>query len=279
MRCMVVAMTKEHQSHLSSTRPTAMDIAAARNDELVPVPLTPETLGVPGFRLYEKARAATKWNAATDIPWEESGSLPTKDQERAWMRASQSVYAEQAGLLTAARLLRDTNDVAARMCMSTAVADEAKHAEVFARYALVRAGSVATMNEKIGELWEGLETLSDPIGRFIVHTALEGFAADQMTLLIRVYDRDLLGTIYRYVRRDEKRHVIMGMEYVGRALQGNPEAARLLEEYGTRSLRIGGVDDTFFASMAELTGQTLFRMREWFLGEHEARFAQMLGRR
>lgn len=125
-------MDSEYQYNLSSTRPTAMQTAAARNEELVPVPLSPATLGVPGFRLYEKARRAAKWNAATDIPWQESGTLPSRDQDRAWMRASQSVYAEQAGLLTAARLLRDTNDVAARMCMSTAVADEAKHAEVFA---------------------------------------------------------------------------------------------------------------------------------------------------
>jgi hypothetical protein len=246
---------------------------------LKPVALTLEGLKAAGFRLYEKARRAALWNAATDIPWNQPLTLKSREQEMAWLRASQAVYAEQAGLLTAALMLQETNDVDGRFCLATAVADEAKHAEVFARYALKVGQAVAPMNETLDALWEFIRNIDDPNGRAIVHTALEGIASDQMTLMIKAYSHDLLGTIYQYVRRDEKRHVVMGMDYLARTLRHEPMAEELLEKYGHLAMEIGGMNEKFFETMAELGGETPTRVREWFVGAHNERTAEILARR
>ena len=242
-----------------------------------------EELGEPGFRLYEKARRASLWNAKTDIPWERAISLKGDDrQEKAWIVASQSVYAEQAGLLTAARLLNETDDVAIRLCLATAVSDEAKHSEVFARYALALGHEVAPMNEKVEALWEGLKTIDDPLGRFLVHTILEGFAGDEFTLLIKVFADDLLGTIYEHVRRDEKRHVIMGIDYLKQRLHDKAygDTLRKIEEFEHYGIEIAGLRDAqFYVGLAVLTGRTPEEIQGWMMRQHQGRMRQILERR
>lgn len=133
-----------------------------------------------GFRLYEQARNRSSWNPRTDLDWTQRSSMSLDRQRLAWEIASQSVYAEQAGLLFASKLLQATNDLPTRFGLATAVSDEAKHTEVFARYALRSGQSVAPPLEPVQDLFAGLGELTDPTGAFLVHTFLEGYAAEPL---------------------------------------------------------------------------------------------------
>ncbi|UFJ43000.1 hypothetical protein LOK74_11120 [Brevibacillus humidisoli] len=67
----------------------------------------------------------------------------SKDQEElAWKMASQSVSTEEIGLLISARLLQEAEDAPTRLCLATAVSDEAKHCEVFARFSISCGGFI-----------------------------------------------------------------------------------------------------------------------------------------
>jgi hypothetical protein len=238
---------------------------------------TPSELRGRAFGIYEKARNHGTWNPRTDIAWEQPSRISRPLQDTAWNIASQGVYAEQAGLITAARLLLDVDDVAIRFCLATAVSDEAKHSEVFARYALRRGAAIAPDNEAISNLFDGLEDITDPYGRFVVHTMLEGMAADEFHLFMVAFEGDVLADIYRYISRDEARHVAMGMDYLATFLR-MPEHAHhgeQLERYGREAVRLSGLTPTAAEWLGRLVGRDGEEVWRWFLSRHNGRIRRL----
>ncbi|MEV0124013.1 ferritin-like domain-containing protein [Streptomyces sp. NPDC050703] len=143
--------------------------------------------------------------------------------ELSWLLASGSAYAEQVGMDVAAGLLHECSEADMKLVLATAVADEAKHSAVFHHYAHTVAGTVKGPGEAQQELSRDLWSLDDYTARFLAHTLAEGFAADEFRWFVQGLREDGLGEIYRLVRRDESRHVALGMAY----LTHGPGAERL----------------------------------------------------
>ena len=238
--------------------------------------LTSENLKEGLFRVYERARRAD-WRPETDFDWEKATPLSPQMQRIAWTVASQASYAEQLGLLASARLLGQTEDVPARLCLATAVSDEARHSEAFARYALRRGGKVVAPDSAILALRQGLESVDDFLGLFLVHTALEWLAADEFKLLARLFRGDVLGEMYLRVRSDELRHVGMGMLYLRWRLQDPGRAGWDATPYEQLALKLSGFDDRFFAQLGGLLNESPGAVRHWFMSRHQARVRHLLG--
>jgi hypothetical protein len=194
--------------------------------------------------------------------------------EIAWKFASRSYYAEQAGLVTAAALAAETDDVAYRFDMATATADEARHADAFLKFAQFVGGDAEECLEEIERLDDTLTSLPYP-GKVLAHTVLEGFAADEFHLFTRYFRGHPVARIYERVRHDENRHVAMGVSHLARAVR-DPEFAAALREHGKAWLRqIHEYADVAALStmLSELTGKNAADLERWFTVRHHQRLA------
>jgi hypothetical protein len=227
------------------------------------------------FHLYEGARRVPQWNPKTDIDWNRRTILPEHQHELVWWMASQGCYAEQTGLVMASKLLAEADDLPARLCLATAVSDEAKHAEVFARYALLLGNAISPPDTYVNEMFNSLNGISDFISLFLVHTLLEGLAADEFRLLIRAFEGDLFGTIHEYVLRDEARHVAMGLDYLAPRVTAAVHDGWDLAKFEQQALTVSGVANSPFTTLASLTGDHPDNLRNWFLTRHKARMKRI----
>ncbi len=232
------------------------------------------------FRIYEKARRVAHWNPKTDIDFDKTLIVSQDRQELAWRIASQSVYTEEVGMMAAARLLTEVDDLPIRYCLAVAVSDEAKHSEVFARYALVRGGTIAPDGEPVNNLFGQLESIRDPFARFVTHSMLEGLASDEFALLKIAFKGDVLEEIYRYVSTDEARHVAIGLDYMSTVLRDSAfeEHAHSLKEYGRVALEISGLNNREAQVwLADLAGKDPDNVARWLLSRHRQRIDRLLG--
>jgi hypothetical protein len=223
------------------------------------------------YRIFGLGRDNKPWRAAEVLRMGER----TRDEAlaaRAWKMSSGGYYAEQAGLVAALTLAADTEDAALRFSLATAASDEARHADAFHQYARMAGGRVQEQKELFEPLHEGLTALPY-LGKALVHTMLEGFAADEFILLSELFGDDPLAHLYRYVRRDEIRHVAIGLNYLARATT----AAATRDEWtanGSHWLEVGmgltGLEG-IARGLAALIGREPDAVHHWFLRRHDAR--------
>lgn len=231
------------------------------------------------FKIYEKARHVAHWNPKDDIDYDKLSPLSLERQELAWRVASQGVYTEQVGMMVAAKLLNEVDDLAIRYCLATAVSDEAKHSEVFARYALIRGGNIDPVGEQVNTLFSELETIKDPFGRFVAHSLIEELAADEFAMLRIAFKGDVLEEIYSHVGADEARHTAIGMDYMSTVLRDSDfeKHACALKEYGQAALEISGANDyEMYVWLANLVNRTPDYVQRWMLSRHHKRISRLL---
>jgi hypothetical protein len=231
-------------------------------------------------RLYARARQRGGWQVGAVVAGLDRPGLDAEWAEWAWQLTSSSVYAEQTGLVVAASLLQDVDELTARMCLATAVSDEAKHVEVFATAAELLGGSVLPVRPAAETAYAELIALDDWMDRFVVHTMLEGFAMDEFALFMRALGDSAVEQVYAHVRRDEIAHVAMGLDYLTArlpdpAFAGTRERFDELEQF---AFRVGGVDDAFFINLAPFAGRTPEDFRRAFVDRHRHRMRATLVR-
>jgi rubrerythrin len=223
------------------------------------------------YRIFGLGRDNSPWRTADVLA---SGPF-TEDQDRAelaWRLASRGYYAEQAGLVAAASLAAVTDDTALRFSLATATADEARHADAFYRYARTVGGEPDECLEELEPLDAGLTALPY-LGKMLVHTMLEGFAADEFLILAEVFADDPLGQLYRHIRRDEIRHVAIGLNYLART-SATRAGRQAWQESGPEWTGAGLAMTNLAAAaawLADLTGRDADTVHEWFLRRHRAR--------
>ncbi|MBN6041000.1 ferritin-like domain-containing protein [Amycolatopsis sp. 195334CR] len=225
------------------------------------------------FQLFASGRNSEQWSAR-EIIGDGATELDEADTERAWILASTSYFAEQAGLVAAAELVSETDDVALRLSFATAVSDEARHADAFLAYAVARGGDLANVSEDgfLDELHETLSTVSH-LEKFLMHTTFEGIAADEFVLLQRIFAGDPLGEIYRHVRSDEVRHVAIGLNYLRRSYatpEGREEWDAHFGDWSERALRIARLPEVA-AGLGAVMGKPAEPIEQWFMRRHRAR--------
>ncbi|SDP95784.1 hypothetical protein SAMN04487905_11847 [Actinopolyspora xinjiangensis] len=223
------------------------------------------------YRLFTNGLNARPWKVSELLSSPETEDPRT---EVAWKFASRGYYAEQAGLVTAAALAAETDDLAYRFDMATAASDEARHADAFLRFAQHLGGDAEECFEMLEPLDEALTSLPYP-GKVLAHTVLEGFAADEFHLFTEYFKGHPAARIYEHVRHDENRHVAMGVSHLARACR-DPEFSAALREHGDAWLeRIREhADVTALSAMfSELTGKDPADFERWFTARHRQRMA------
>jgi hypothetical protein len=235
--------------------------------------LRPEELimNATAYRIFGLGRDFAPWRVEEIIA---NGPF-TRDTDKAavaWRVASRGYYAEQAGLVAAATLAAQTDDVALRFSLATATSDEARHADAFYQYARMVGGEPEECQDLLDPLDHGLSQLPY-LGKALVHTMLEGFAADEFIILSQLFADDALGQLYRFVRRDEIRHVAIGLNYLARESK-LPRGRDAWHEFGSRWINAGiGLThlEAVCTSLGELTGQDGAALHQWFIRRHRAR--------
>lgn len=184
--------------------------------------------------VQRRAARAFTWTRSpwhvSDLDWGQTSTLSSQQTERAHHLASQGMFTEEAGLLTACNLARLYDDRAVRRLMSQQASDEAKHSEVFEKYVTARFGAPIPRVPATDEMLAGLETIDDPVRLLLAHTLLEGLALDHFVSLAEDFSGDLLGEIYGLVRADEARHVAVGMT-LSRTFVASRSASQVAELY------------------------------------------------
>lgn len=236
--------------------------------------IRPETdrLDDASYQLFERAQRRDPW-LVKDLIGSGATELDDDAVKQGWMLASVGYYAEQAGLVAAAELAAQTEDYALRMGLATAVADEARHSDAFMTYALARGGELAGVHEDayLTELHDTLSTVGY-LEKCLLHTTLEGLAADEFVLLQEIFAGDPLADIYRYVRADEIRHVAIGLDYLRRSYasadreQWDAHGA----EWERRCMKLANLAGVS-QGLGALLGRPAEQIERWFVRKHHAR--------
>ncbi len=195
-------------------------------------------------KLYEKAKTS-QWNGSTDLDWDtvvdleqlgpelsaaasrfdglrNAPNTPVSnwgDKEWAqfsvemqkWMM-SQFLHGEQGALVCTGLITSTVPWIDAKYYAATQVMDEARHVEVFARYAEDKLGGTYPISPQLGSLLDDI--VND--GRWDItylgmQIMVEGLALAAFGFMHMLTEEPLLKKLLRYVMSDEARHVAFGV--------------------------------------------------------------------
>jgi hypothetical protein len=187
--------------------------------------------------LYAKGKDK-QWDAAKRIDWDLEvdpyDALGTPDQAMAiygtkyWdklgpqnireMRLhfaswqfSQFLHGEQGAMICAARIVESVPDLDAKFYAATQTMDEARHAELYARFLHTKLGMLYPINDQLQALLK--DTLNDSrwdMPYLGMQVLIEGLALAAFGLLRDITSKPLPKQILAYVMQDEARHVAFG---------------------------------------------------------------------
>jgi hypothetical protein len=187
--------------------------------------------------LYQKGKDK-QWDAVRRIDWDlpvDPGNvLGTPDQSMAiygtkhWDKLgpenirqlrrhlaswnfSQFLHGEQGAMVCAARIVEAVPDLDAKFYAATQTMDEARHAELYARFLHEKIGLLYPINDQLQALLA--DTLSDSrwdMPYLGMQVLIEGLALAAFGLLRDVTTQPLPKQILAYVMQDEARHVAFG---------------------------------------------------------------------
>ena len=124
---------------------------------------------------------------------------------------SQFLHGEQGAMVCAARIVESVPDLDAKFYAATQTMDEARHAELYARFLHEKIGLVYPINDQLQTLLG--DTLSDSrwdMPYLGMQVLIEGLALAAFGLLRDVTTQPLPKQILAYVMQDEARHVAFG---------------------------------------------------------------------
>jgi hypothetical protein len=187
--------------------------------------------------LYQKGKDK-QWDAARRIDWDlevDPGNvLGTPDQSMAiygtkyWDQLgpenirelrrhlaswnfSQFLHGEQGAMVCAARIVESVPDLDAKFYAATQTMDEARHAELYARFLHEKIGLLYPINDQLQALLA--DTLNDSrwdMPYLGMQVLIEGLALAAFGLLRDITTQPLPKQILAYVMQDEARHVAFG---------------------------------------------------------------------
>ena len=124
---------------------------------------------------------------------------------------SQFLHGEQGAMICAARIVESVPDLDAKFYAATQTMDEARHAELYARFLHEKIGLVYPINGQLQALLE--DTLNDSrwdMPYLGMQVLIEGLALAAFGLLRDITTKPLPKQILAYVMQDEARHVAFG---------------------------------------------------------------------
>jgi len=145
--------------------------------------------------------------------WDQLGPENRKDLRRhsaAW-QFSQFLHGEQGAMICAARIVESVPDLDSKFYAATQTMDEARHAELYARFLQDKIGLVYPINGQLQALLN--DTLNDSrwdMPYLGMQVLIEGLALAAFGMLRDVTTKPLPRQILAYVMQDEARHVAFG---------------------------------------------------------------------
>ncbi len=194
-------------------------------------------------KLYEKAKNA-QWNGETDLPWDTvvdqealvmanaaatggfansidlTGTPLVSWGDKEWLQfgvesqnwtLSQFLHGEQGALVCTAKIVETVPWIDAKYYAATQVMDEARHAEVFAKY-LQKLSGHYPINAHLQALLDDIILDSRWDMTYLgMQIMVEGLALAAFGFMRQMTGDPLLKTLLRYVMADEARHVAFGV--------------------------------------------------------------------
>ncbi|MFF5016992.1 ferritin-like domain-containing protein [Streptomyces sp. NPDC001165] len=187
--------------------------------------------------LYQKGKDK-QWDGQTRIDWdlevdpydplgtpEESMSLygtpywaKLSDRDKGELRQhyaswqfSQFLHGEQGAMICAARIVESVPDMDAKFYSATQTMDEARHAEIYARFLHEKIGMVYPINDNLQSLLG--DTLRDSrwdMPYLGMQVLIEGLALAAFGMIRDTTNKPLPKQILAYIMQDEARHVAFG---------------------------------------------------------------------
>ena len=124
---------------------------------------------------------------------------------------SQFLHGEQGAMVCAARIVESVPDLDSKFYSATQTMDEARHAEMYARFLHEKIGMVYPINDQLQSLLK--DTLSDSrwdMPYLGMQVLIEGLALAAFGLLRDTTSKPLPKQLLSYVMQDEARHVAFG---------------------------------------------------------------------
>ena len=124
---------------------------------------------------------------------------------------SQFLHGEQGAMICAARIVESVPDLDSKFYAATQTMDEARHAELYARFLHEKVGLLYPINGQLQALLE--DTLNDSrwdMPYLGMQVLIEGLALAAFGLLRDITTKPLPKQILAYVMQDEARHVAFG---------------------------------------------------------------------
>jgi hypothetical protein len=145
--------------------------------------------------------------------WDMLGPQNRKElrQHSAAWQFSQFLHGEQGAMICAARIVESVPDLDAKFYAATQTMDEARHAELYARFLHEKIGLLYPINAQLQALLA--DTLNDSrwdMPYLGMQVLIEGLALAAFGMLRDVTSKPLPKQILAYVMQDEARHVAFG---------------------------------------------------------------------
>ncbi|MFF2807576.1 ferritin-like domain-containing protein [Streptomyces sp. NPDC058000] len=124
---------------------------------------------------------------------------------------SQFLHGEQGAMVCAARIVESAPDLDAKFYSATQTMDEARHAEIYARFLKDKIGMLYPVNDNLKALLD--DTLADPrwdMPYLGMQVLIEGLALAAFGMIRDTTTKPLPRQILTYVMQDEARHVAFG---------------------------------------------------------------------
>ncbi|MEV0220126.1 ferritin-like domain-containing protein [Streptomyces sp. NPDC050704] len=124
---------------------------------------------------------------------------------------SQFLHGEQGAMVCAARIVESVPDLDAKLYSATQTMDEARHAEIYARFLHEKIGLLYPVNDNLQALLG--DTLRDSrwdMPYLGMQVLIEGLALAAFGMIRDTTDKPLPKQILAYVMQDEARHVAFG---------------------------------------------------------------------
>ncbi|NEA54841.1 ferritin-like domain-containing protein [Streptomyces sp. SID13666] len=145
--------------------------------------------------------------------WDKMDEQNKKDLRRhyASWQFSQFLHGEQGAMVCAARIVESVPDLDAKFYSATQTMDEARHAEIYARFLQEKVGMLYPINDSLqGLLGDTLRDSRWDMPYLGMQVLIEGLALAAFGMLRDTTDKPLPKQILAYIMQDEARHVAFG---------------------------------------------------------------------
>ena len=227
------------------------------------------------IRLYNKGKKEGSWEKEVDWTRLETESMDSMLLKKSVTVARSSSHVEQIGMVNAALLLQRCKDFNLKMGLAQAVNDEARHAEVFLRYAQHFDGPIPSAGAAADELTDHFDSLTDFDLIFLSHVYLENLALEQFNIFIRAFEGYLISDLYKGALLDEARHVALGLAYLKSQIEVGVLAVETIHSHIDKYQELLGVSDEGCQWIAELCNLSARTVQDKML-TREASFMQKL---